>query len=305
MASMKQIKKRKKSVDSTGKITKAMKLVASVKLQKTKQIATDAIPYIGALYDAIIDILNRSKNVKHKYLTGKIDAKKAVVVISSNKGLAGSYNFNVIKKVTREAEPFNFDVKDTLIYAIGSKAKDILKSKNYVIEKDYSFVIDDLHYASCKDITEELLNDFVNGKINEIYLVYTFFKNTITHIPIIYKLLPFNDVLDEINEKSELTKKSDFKVHKSQFEKDIPMNYDIDDEEMLNEIIPKYITTIIHGAITASIASENGARMTAMDNATKNAKELSEKLDTMYNRARQGAITQELTEIVGGANAIN
>lgn len=306
MASMKQIKQRKKTVESTGKITKAMKLVATVKLQKTKQAATEAVPYFDAMYEKITSVIKHSKSLKHKYLNGKPNAKKAVLVFSSNKGLAGGYNASIVRKLIGEEAEIKFNKDDTLVYAIGSKARDELARKGFTIERDYSERIDDIHYGNCVEIAQDALDDFVNGKINEIYLVYTYFKNTITHIPRVLKLLPFENVEKNTDSETELIKYRTFHVAKSKYEDDdtMPMNYEMEDEEMLNQIIPLYISTLLYGALTASVASENGARMTAMDNATKNAKELSEKLGVMYNRARQGAITQELTEIVAGANAI-
>lgn len=306
MASMKQIKQRKKTVESTGKITKAMKLVATVKLQKTKQAATEAVPYFDAMYEKITSVIKHSKSLKHKYLNGKPNAKKAVLVFSSNKGLAGGYNASIVRKLIGEEAEIKFNKDDTLVYAIGSKARDELARKGFTIERDYSERIDDIHYGSCVEMAQDALDDFVNGKINEIYLVYTYFKNTITHIPRVLKLLPFENVEKNTDSETELIKQRTFHIAKSKYEDDdtMPMNYEMEDEEMLNQIIPLYISTLLYGALTASVASENGARMTAMDNATKNAKELSEKLGVMYNRARQGAITQELTEIVAGANAI-
>lgn len=306
MASMKQIKQRKRTVESTGKITKAMKLVATVKLQKTKQAATEAVPYFDAMYEKITSVIKHSKSLKHKYLNGKPDAKKAILVFSSNKGLAGGYNASIVKKLVGEEAELKFTKNDTLVYAIGSKVRDELSRRGFTIERDYSETVDDVHYGSCVDIAQDILDDFVNGKINEIYLVYTYFKNTITHIPRVLKLLPFENVEKNTDAETELIKHRTFQVAKSSYEDDenMMMNYEMEDEEMLNQIIPLYISTLLYGALTASIASENGARMTAMDNATKNAKELSEKLGVMYNRARQGAITQELTEIVAGANAI-
>ena len=306
MASMKQIKQRKKTVESTGKITKAMKLVATVKLQKTKQAATEAVPYFDAMYEKITSVIKHSKSLKHKYLNGKPNAKKAVLVFSSNKGLAGGYNASIVRKIIGEEAEIKFNKDDTLVYAIGSKARDELARKGFTIERDYSERIDDIHYGSCVEMAQDALDDFVNGKINEIYLVYTYFKNTITHIPRVLKLLPFENVEKNTDSETELIKHRTFHIAKSKYEDDdtMPMNYEMEDEEMLNQIIPLYISTLLYGALTASVASENGARMTAMDNATKNAKELSEKLGVMYNRARQGAITQELTEIVAGANAI-
>ncbi len=305
MASMKQIKQRKRSVDSTGKITKAMKLVATVKLQKTKQIATDAVPYFDAMYETISDMIKKSNGIEHKYLNGKKNAKKALIVFSSNKGLAGSYNSNIVKKILGEDNSVQFNPYDTLVYSIGSKVRDDLKRRGYVIERDYSENMDDIHYESITIMAREILDDFVEGKINEIYLVYTFFKNTIIHVPRVLKLLPLSNV-DKTDEDTELLGKKTFEVAKSKYADDVrmPMNYELDDEEMLNYTIPQYISSLLFGALTAALASENGARMTAMDSATKNAKELSEKLNVAYNRARQGAITQEITEIVAGANAI-
>ena len=306
MASMKQIKKRKRSVESTGKITKAMKLVATVKLQKTKQIATDAVPFFDAMYEKITGIIKRTNVVTHKYLKGKEGAKKAIIVFSSNKGLAGGYNSSIVKKLIGEEAPIKFTPSDTLVYAIGSKVRDELKSKGFTIELDFSEYMEDIKYGPYVLLAKKILDDFVNGKINEIYLVYTYFKNTIVHIPRVLKLLPFENVEKNVDDDTELLGKKTFVVAKSKYDDDtnMPMNYEMDEEEVLNKMIPQYISTLLYGALTASIASENGARMTAMDNATKNAKELSEKLGVMYNRARQGAITQELTEIVAGANAI-
>ncbi|MBR0038600.1 MAG: ATP synthase F1 subunit gamma [Lachnospiraceae bacterium] len=306
MASMKQIKKRKRTVESTGKITKAMKLVATVKLQKTKQIATDAVPFFDAMYEKITGIIKRTNVVSHKYLKGNPSGKKAIVVFSSNKGLAGGYNSSIVKKLVGEEAPIKFTPADTLVYAVGSKVRDDLKNKGFTIELDYSEYMEDIKYGPYVLLANKILDDFAAGKINEIYLVYTYFKNTIVHIPRILKLLPFENVEKNVDDDTELLGKKTFVVAKSKYDDDMtmPMNYEMDEEEMLNKMIPQYISTLLYGALTASIASENGARMTAMDNATKNAKELSEKLGVMYNRARQGAITQELTEIVAGANAI-
>lgn len=306
MASMKQIKKRKRTVESTGKITKAMKLVATVKLQKTKQIATDAVPFFDAMYEKITGIIKRTNVVSYKYLKGNPSGKKAIVVFSSNKGLAGGYNSSIVKKLVGEEAPIKFTPADTLVYAVGSKVRDDLKNKGFTIELDYSEYMEDIKYGPYVLLANKILDDFAAGKINEIYLVYTYFKNTIVHIPRILKLLPFENVEKNVDDDTELLGKKTFVVAKSKYDDDMtmPMNYEMDEEEVLNKMIPQYISTLLYGALTASIASENGARMTAMDNATKNAKELSEKLGVMYNRARQGAITQELTEIVAGANAI-
>ena len=287
MASMKEIKRRRGSIQSTRQITKAMQLVSTVKLQKTRTKAEEAKPYFSLMYDTMFSILSRSNNMSHRFVkasNGK-EGKKAIIVISSNRGLAGGYNNNIARLVET-----SFSKEEALIYAIGKKAKDTLERRGYEVLGEYNEVILDPMYQDAVDITKKLLSDYEEGKISEIYVVYTHFKNTVVHIPTLKKLLPIS--LDEA-EKEEGKEKST-----------LLMNYAPNEEEVLEAIVPKYISAIIYGSLQQAIASENGARMNAMENATNNADELIDKLLLRYNRARQGAITQELTEIVAGANAI-
>ena len=284
MASMRDIKRRKGSIQSTQQITKAMKLVSTVKLQRAKQNAEKSQTYFHCMYNTVHSILRRTQNLEHKYLKSGESGKKAVIVITSNRGLAGGYNSNVIKLIT-QGELAN---EDLAIYAIG-KGKDAL-AKNYEIRADYSDVIEDPVYAEAMKISKEVLSAFENGEISEIYLAYTGFKNTVVHIPTLLKLLPV-----EVSEEEETAQEDD----------PVMMNFEPEDEEALNLLIPKYITSLIYGGMIEAIASENGARMQAMDAATSNAEEMIEDLTLLYNRARQGSITQELTEIIAGANAIS
>ncbi len=285
MASMRDIKRRKGSIQSTQQITKAMKLVSTVKLQRAKQNAEKSQTYFHCMYNTVHSILRRTQNLEHKYLKSGESGKKAVIVITSNRGLAGGYNSNVIKLIT-QGELAN---EDLAIYAIGKKGKDAL-AKNYEIRADYSDVIEDPVYAEAMKISKEVLSAFENGEISEIYLAYTGFKNTVVHIPTLLKLLPV-----EVSEEEETVQEDD----------PVMMNFEPEDEEALNLLIPKYITSLIYGGMIEAIASENGARMQAMDAATSNAEEMIEDLTLLYNRARQGSITQELTEIIAGANAIS
>ena len=285
MASMRDIKRRKGSIQSTQQITKAMKLVSTVKLQRAKQNAEKSQTYFHCMYNTVHSILRRTQNLEHKYLKSGESGKKAVIVITSNHGLAGGYNSNVIKLIT-QGELAN---EDLAIYAIGKKGKDAL-AKNYEIRADYSDVIEDPVYAEAMKISKEVLSAFENGEISEIYLAYTGFKNTVVHIPTLLKLLPV-----EVSEEEETAQEDDH----------VMMNFEPEDEEALNLLIPKYITSLIYGGMIEAIASENGARMQAMDAATSNAEEMIEDLTLLYNRARQGSITQELTEIIAGANAIS
>ena len=282
---MRDIKRRKGSIQSTQQITKAMKLVSTVKLQRAKQNAEKSQTYFHCMYNTVHSILRRTQNLEHKYLKSGESGKKAVIVITSNRGLAGGYNSNVIKLIT-QGELAN---EDLAIYAIGKKGKDAL-AKNYEIRADYSDVIEDPVYAEAMKISKEVLSAFENGEISEIYLAYTGFKNTVVHIPTLLKLLPV-----EVSEEEEAAQEDD----------PVMMNFEPEDEEALNLLIPKYITSLIYGGMIEAIASENGARMQAMDAATSNAEEMIEDLTLLYNRARQGSITQELTEIIAGANAIS
>jgi F-type H+-transporting ATPase subunit gamma len=212
-------------------------------------------------------------------------SKKAVITITSNRGLAGGYNNNIVKLITGDE---TFDTENTEIYALGKKGRDSLALKGYMIASDMSEVMNGPIYADAKELSEALLERFEKGEIGEIYLAYTVFKNTVTHVPTMLKLLPVEIEAKDATETD-----------------NIPMNYEPDEEEALGIIIPKYITSLIYGAMMEAVASENGARMQAMDSATSNAEEMIQKLELDYNRARQGSITQELTEIIAGAQAIS
>ncbi len=285
MASMRDIKRRKSSIQSTGQITKAMKLVSTVKLQKAKGRAEESKPYFSSLYQVISSMLSRSApDVKEKYLSHNPGGKKAIIVISSNRGLAGGYNNNIVKLVTGSG----IAAEDAWIYAVGRKGGDALSRKGYEIKEDLSEIINAPLYSDAVDLSEKLMEDYEKGSISEIYVAYTVFKNTVSHIPTLMKLLP-TDNFSETDESQALTL----------------MNFEPEPEEALAMIMPKYLSGEIYGAIIEAVASENGARMQAMDSATSNAEDMIAKLELQYNRARQSSITQEITEIISGANAIN
>ena len=286
MASMRDIKRRRESIQSTGQITKAMKLVSTVKLQKAKGKAENTKPYFEHMYKAVNSMLRKSGNILHPYLQSGSSEKKGIIMVTSNRGLAGGYNSNIIKMVMNSG----ISKEDAVIYAVGKKGRDALARRGYTIAEDYSEAMDEPVFNDATAIGRKVLSDFAEGKIGEIYLVYTEFKNTVTHVPTWLKLLPV--VVSEEEEEDEADKLT-------------LMNYEPEAEEALDLIIPKYINSLIYGGLMQSFASENGARMQAMDSATTNAEEMISTLELSYNRARQGAITQELTEIIAGANAIN
>ena len=286
MASMRDIKRRKESVQSTGQITKAMKLVSSVKLQKAKLGAEVSKPYFDTMYNTVAGMIAKSGQMSHPFLQKSRSDRKAVILITSNRGLAGGYNSNVVKLITKDER---FSTENTVIYAVGSKGRDSMARVGYEVAKDYSEAMNEPIYSDATLIGKEVLSWFVKGEIGEIYLAYTIFKNTVVQIPTLTKLLPIN--AEDISE--------------SPIDKLTLMNYEPEPEEALNAIIPKYINSLIFGGLVESHASENGARMQAMDSATSNAEEMISDLSLKYNRARQASITQELTEIIAGASAIS
>ncbi len=285
MASMRDIKRRKESVASTGQITKAMKLVSTVKLQKARARAESNKPYFTMLYDTICSVLARTGEIDHRYLKANDSTRKAVIAITSNRGLAGGYNNNIVKAVAAA-----FTKEETDIYALGKKGLDSLSRKGYHIVEDYSEVMNEPLYADAIHIGKNVLASYENGEVGEIYLAYTSFKNTVVQEEKLIKLLPID--INEIKQDVEIDVLT-------------PMNFEPEADEALDMIIPKYMNNIIYGAFIEAIASENGARMQAMDSATKNADDMIADLSLKYNRARQSSITQELTEIIAGAEAIS
>ncbi|MGN0167716.1 MAG: ATP synthase F1 subunit gamma [Acetatifactor sp.] len=290
MASMRDIKRRKSSIQGTQQITKAMKLVSTVKLQRARANAEHSRDYFSCMYDTVNSILKRVGHIEHRYLTSgaarnpEDSVKKAVIAITSNRGLAGGYNSNVVKLITRHPE---WKKEDLVIYTIGNKGREAFVRYGYEVKECNNDIVESPAYTDAMALSAELLQSFADGEVGEIYLAYTAFKNTVSHVPTLLKLLPV-----EAGEQKESGGAEAI------------MNFEPEDVEALDLIIPKYITSLIYGALMESVASENGARMQAMDSATSNAEEMISDLALKYNRARQGSITQELTEIIAGAEAL-
>ena len=259
-----------------------MKLVSTVKLQKARNRAEATNPYFNYMYKTVSSMLAKSGTIDHPYLRGGQSNKKAVVVITSNRGLAGGYNSNIVKLITGG----DFVKEDLDIYAVGGKGVEALSRRGYNIVENASEIMEAPTYSDAAALCNKVLDAFTKGEVGEIYLAYTHFKNTVSQEPKLIKLLPVEIDPAETDDSNVL------------------MNYEPNEEEALNMIIPKYVTSLFYGALVEAVASENGARMQAMDSATSNAEEMISDLSLKYNRARQGSITQELTEIIAGANAI-
>ena len=280
---MREIRRRKDSIAGTRQITKAMKLVATVKLQKARKKAEESRPYTIFVRQVVQSILAASSELDSPWLRNGKGDRLAVIAITSNRGLAGGYNVNLVRKLTESGLP-----KDKVsVYAVGRKGRDALARQGYAVAGDYSEVINEPLYRDAMELGNRVLKEYGDGSLEAIYLLYTSFQNTVSHVPVLLRLLPVKE-----------------KPEKKEDEIPVPMNYEPDEETVLDRLIPAYVTNQIYGAFLESLASENGARMAAMDASTANAEEMMERLDLLYNRARQGTITQELTEIMAGAEAV-
>lgn len=280
MAGMKDIKRRIKSVGNTKQITKAMELVSSAKLKRAKAKAESTKPYFETLYATIEKIANSAKGVQSIFLEERKEGNKCYIVIAGDRGLAGGYNSNILKTAVN-----HMDNKQENIVAIGKKSVDFFDKRGYNILDKFTGV-EDLTYTDARKIANTALEAYENGDINEVYLVYTKFESTLTQTPEVLKLLPLSFEQDKENSKGEM------------------IEFDPGEEEVLEYLVPKFMEGTIYGAIAESSASEQGARRTAMKSATDNADDMISKLELKYNRARQASITQEISEIVAGSEAL-
>ena len=283
MANLKEIRNRISSVSSTMQITSAMKMVSAAKLKKAQDAITAMRPYSDKLTQMLVN-LSSSVDFENVYLSSRKVKNKLVVCITSNRGLCGAFNSNVIKKCTEIA---NSSDESVSFLCIGKKGADIL-SKNYNVIQTNNEIFDDLTFENISAIAEKLMSIFLNKEFDSVQIVYNKFKNAATQIVIQEQYLPIENNDSENDQKES----SDYIFEPSQV-------------EIISELIPKSLKTQLYKSIRDSYASEHGARMTAMHKATDNATELRDQLKLTYNKARQAAITNEILEIVGGAEALN
>jgi len=285
MANLKEIRNRISSINSTMQITSAMKMVSAAKLKKAQDAITAMKPYAEKLTELLQSLsATLEGNVGGAYSQQREVNKVLLVAITSNRGLCGGFNSSIIKKTTNAInEVYNGVEVD--VFTIGKKGNDIL-SKEYNIVDNNNTIFDDLTFDNVAEIAENLMKLFVDGAYDKIELVYNSFKNAATQTAMLEQFLPIKAI------EADETVSLDYIFEPSK-------------EEIVLELIPKSLKTQLYKAIRDSYASEHGARMTAMHKATDNAKELRDDLKLTYNKARQAAITNEILEIVGGAEALN
>ena len=273
--STKEIKTRIRSMESTKQITKAMEMVAASKLRRAQAQVISSRPYFEILYATIQDILSQNKEKESVYLKERPVKKSLYVVIAGDRGLAGGYNSNILKMVASQMEG-----KDAVVLPIGKKAMDYFRSQNVAMLSDAYGNAEDISVGDCFTISKLLCKAYLAGDADEIYLAYTRFDSVLSQTATAMQLLPLQ---------------AEAKASQS------TMEYEPDSETVLGAIIPEYLGGIFYGALCESRASEQAARRTAMDSATQNAEEMIADLSLQFNRARQAAITQEITEIVAGS----
>lgn len=279
MANMKDIKRRIKSVESTMQITKAMQLVASSKLKKAKEKSEKAKPLFDTVYKTMLSIFTANRDFSSDFTKKREVKRTGVVLIAGDRGLAGGYNSNIFKLFVQE-----MGEKDALLLPIGQKAEAFCEKMG--LEKIFSdYAAEGFDYSDAKAISDKLVELYQSRKLDEIYIGYTQFVSPLTQTPQLLKLLPLELNSERAEAVSQLTE------------------YDPSPEAVFASLIPIYLSGIIFGGVMESFASEQSARRNAMESATDNAEEMISGLSLKYNRARQAAITQEITEIVAGANA--
>lgn len=284
MASLRDIKSRITSTKKTSQITKAMQMVSAAKMNRAEMNAKSFVPYMTKIQEVTASIAQGSNGVQNPLLTSRPVKKTGYVVISSDRGLAGAYNSNVLRQLFQTIKSRHKSNDEFAIIAIGRVGRDFFKKRNMPVILDIVGVPDQPSFAEIKDIASKTVGMFADETFDELYLYYTHYVSAIQQDVTEKKLLPLTDI------------QSEGKLTSYEFEPSA--------EEILDVLLPQYAESLIYGALLDSKASEHAARMTAMKNATDNANELISNLSLVYNRARQAAITQEITEIVGGAAAL-
>ncbi len=289
---MREIKSHIKSINQMRQITKAMKLISTSKLKKARAQLEVTLPYFNKVKETIADILEHSGDVESKYFDlkeKKEGKKKAYIILTGDKGLAGGYNSNIIKLAERT---IGKDKDNAVLLVAGISGRAYFVRKNYDVHTEFDYAVQNPTVYRAREITDIILDMYNKQEVDEVHIIYTEMVSAISLQPKVLKLLPI-----EISALREDIKDIEIKI-------DEKAKYEPSPSAVLDFLIPKYIKGIMYGVFVQAFTSEQNARMTAMDNATTNADDMLQKLNLYYNRARQAAITQEISEIVGGASAL-
>lgn len=292
MAGITEIRTRMQSVQQTLKITNAMYLISSAKVKKARKQLADVEPYFDKLAKTVLDIFRHSPDLKHRFIEGheipKEDHKTGFIVVTGDKGLAGAYNHNVL----RLAETYLARKKDPTLFLIGQMGRHFFEKKNIPIDAEFMYTAQDPTLERAKEIADTMVDLYERGALDEVYLVFTHSFSAVRMEPEIIKLLPLDRAM--LSARRGLSEADQYR--------DV-VRYEPSPEAVLDVLVPGVLRGYLFAALVESFCSEQNSRMTAMDSASESAREMLKTLSLEFNRARQGAITQEITEIAGGAEA--
>jgi len=288
MATLRDIKRRINAVQSTSKITKAMKMIAAVKFRKAQQRMFELRPYAERMNEGLSRLVASSLETEiHPLLAVRPRKNVEVLVLTSDRGLCGAFNTNVIKAATKHVAGLKAEGLDVSISSVGKKAKDYLKRRNVQVRNSWTGISGKVSYANAQEIAADIIESYTSEIIDEVIVVYNEFKSVSAHKVMFARLLPLAPI--EVSEDAEPFVDFIFEPSK---------------EEIFSSLVPKNVEIQIFRALLESQASEEAARMSAMENATKSANEMISRLTLQYNKARQASITKELMDIVGGVEAM-
>jgi F-type H+-transporting ATPase subunit gamma len=287
-AGVKELKRRIRSIKNTQQITKAMKMVAAAKLRRAQEAAEKSRPYTETLKGTLARLVGVSQDVEHPLLVKRDEVRKVgYIVVTADRGLCGGYNTNIIRMAT-DSMGADSRKPDNGIIAVGRKGRDFFR-KRIGVEAEFVNLGDKISYSDAREISQYVINAYENEEFDEIYLVYAKFINVLRQIPTVVKILPI-----EPPDKGSITE-----------EHNVEYIYEPSAESILLNLLPRYVGSQIYHAMLEGKASEQGARMTAMGNASQNAGDIIGNLTLKMNKVRQAAITDEILDIVGGAEALN
>ena len=309
MASLRDIRKRIRSVKNTRQITKAMKMVAAAKLRKAQDAIIAARPYAQTLDQIISDLAARSadEEMAHPLLTARPIRRAEVVVLTSDRGLAGGFNSNVIRRANRYLYE-NSGLEKIQMSTVGRKGFDFFRQRGQTIRKDFGGLYQRLSYLSAREVAQELTASFLNNEVDAVYVVYNEFLSAISQKVVLSQILPLQtlggDLVPGAESKPAAPGMMGSPATKAVGPTLVDFKYEPGRQEVLDKLVPQAVSIKLYRALLESVASEHGARMSAMENATSNATDMIASLSLHYNRTRQAVITKELMEIVSGAEAL-
>jgi len=292
-ASLRDIRKRIASVRSTQQITKAMKMVAAAKLRRAQESILATRPYAKKMLEVLTSLAARTSAEAHPLLARREPRRVEVVVFTSDRGLCGAFNMNLIQRAEKFMEEEKARTEELALSFIGRKGRDYFRRRKVTIRREYVNFFGKVDYLMASRIGQELVQAYTERRVDRIYLLYSEFRSAIQQRVVLEKILPVTPEAD--SQAPALAAGSQTAVE---------YIYEPSEGEILDKLLPMYVEVQIYRALLESLASEYGARMTAMENATKNAAEMIDKLTLVYNKARQASITKELIEIVSGAEAL-